>query len=57
MLKRLHLRVFKTAVDPKFKSAFMDYYNERNEFSTEFMSLDEWRAAANEKAGANCVQI
>jgi len=57
MLKHLHLRVFKTAVNPNFQSAFMDYYNERNEFSTEFMSLDEWQAAANEKAGANCVWI
>jgi hypothetical protein len=51
MLKRLHLRVFKVAVDSSFQSAFMDYYNEREEFSPEFMSLDEWKAMAKEKVG------
>jgi hypothetical protein len=49
MLKRLHLRVFKEAVDSSFQSAFMDYYNEREEFDPVFMALEEWKAMAKDK--------
>jgi hypothetical protein len=49
MLKRLHLRIFKVAVDENFQSAFMDYYNERNEFTSAYMGLDSWKAMANLK--------
>ena len=51
MLKRLHLRVFKVAVDSTFQSAFMDYYNERAEFDPDFMGLKEWRTMAEQKVG------
>jgi hypothetical protein len=50
MLKRLHLRVFKEAVDSSFLAAFMDYYNGRGEFSDEAMALAEWEENAKEKA-------
>jgi hypothetical protein len=49
MLKCLHLRVFKVVVDASFQSAFMDYYNECEEFRSSSMGLEEWQAMANEK--------
>jgi hypothetical protein len=49
LLKRLHLRVFKCEVDSHFQSAFMDYYNGREEFSDEFLSLDGWEVAAKQQ--------
>jgi hypothetical protein len=49
MLKRLHLRVFKEAVNSSFQSAFMDYYNEHEEFDPVFMALDEWKTMAKDK--------
>ena len=49
MLKHLHLCVFKVAVDASFQSAYMDYYNECEEFRSSSMGLEEWQAIANEK--------
>ncbi|KAF8258073.1 ribonuclease H-like domain-containing protein, partial [Lactarius quietus] len=46
MLKHLHLRVFGLAVDSQFQSAFMDYYNGREEFSNVFLSLEAWEDMA-----------
>jgi hypothetical protein len=52
MLKRLHLRVFRTAVDSNFQAAFFNYYNERREFSPEDMAQDTWRDNATEKVSS-----
>jgi len=49
MLKRLYHRVFQAAVDANFQSAFMDYWNEHQEFSANFMALDTWKTTAKEK--------
>jgi len=49
MLKRLHLQVFRGAVNSSFQSAFMDYYNECEEFDPVFMALEEWKAMAKDK--------
>jgi len=49
MLKCLHLHVFKVAVDASRQSAFMDYYNEHEEFRSSSMGLEEWQAMANKK--------
>jgi hypothetical protein len=49
MLKHLHLQVFKEAVNSSFQSAFMDYYNEHEEFDPVFMALKEWKAMAKDK--------
>jgi hypothetical protein len=58
MLKRLHLRVFREAVDSSFRSAFMDYYNGRDEFSPDFMALEAWNATAKEKVSPwSCVVL
>jgi hypothetical protein len=57
MLKRLHLRVFKVAVDSSFQSAFMDYYSERAEFSPLNMGLEGWKAMANEKASLMAMHV
>ena len=46
MLKHLQSRVFRMNADPSFQAAFMDYYNKRNEFSPESMSLADWSEMA-----------
>jgi hypothetical protein len=47
MLKRLVSRVFRVNADADFQAAFMDYYyNKRNEFSPEAMSLAGWNELA-----------
>jgi hypothetical protein len=52
MLKRLHLRVFRTAVDSNFQLAFFNYHNERREFSPEDMAPETWRDNATKKVSS-----
>ncbi|KIL54278.1 hypothetical protein M378DRAFT_1059173 [Amanita muscaria Koide BX008] len=42
MLKRLYSRMFRVDVDAAFQAAFMDYFNKREEFSSESMALVDW---------------
>jgi len=54
MLKRLYLRIFRCEVDSQFQSAFMDYYNDRAEFSNAFLSLEEWEGTARQQVSLQC---
>jgi hypothetical protein len=55
MLKRLHSRVFRVAVDADFQAAFMDYYNKREEFSPDAMALADWADVAGKKVSCGVV--
>ncbi|KIL60077.1 hypothetical protein M378DRAFT_14359 [Amanita muscaria Koide BX008] len=50
MLKRLHSRVFRVDVDAAFQAAFMDYFNKREEFSSESMALADWTNMAQKNS-------
>jgi hypothetical protein len=52
MLKCLHLRVFRIAVDSNFQPAFFDYYNEHCEFSPEDMAQETWQDNATAKVSS-----
>ena len=49
MLKQLHLRCFRQEAGMEFQSTFMDYYNQHNEFSPEFMSQDSWEETVRQE--------
>jgi hypothetical protein len=53
MLKRLQLRIFGIVADADFQSAFMDYFNKRQEFSPEAMALVDWNEMARQKVSCN----
>jgi hypothetical protein len=53
MLKRLQLRVFRVEADADFQSAFMDYYNKREEFSPEAMALADWENLAQKMVSSS----
>ncbi|KAF8165802.1 hypothetical protein B0H34DRAFT_763223 [Crassisporium funariophilum] len=51
MLRQLRLWFLKTEASPRFQAAFMDYYNDCEEFSSESMAQNEWKKNAEEQ---NC---
>jgi hypothetical protein len=55
MLKHLHARVFRVAIDADFQAVFMDYYNKRKEFSPEAMALADWADVAGKKVSCGVV--
>ena len=55
MLKRLQARVFRVDADAGFHAAFMDYYNRREEFSPEAMSLADWSEMAKKSVSHPCL--
>ena len=57
MLKCLHSRVFRVDVDADFQAAFMDYFNKREEFSPENMSLEDWINTAKKKVSCCTPQL